>query len=119
MPASTSHSFYYLGHNLSASQNRVTKLISPIDWSTTSNSVFQKWLAGTPVLILKIYLLHLYGSDEIDTLATHYGISKETVDGIELQPVLDAQELKGNGSLSRLEIQLLINEGCQAATEFK
>ena len=56
-------------------------------------------LARFQFFILRTYLplltyVPLYGSIEINTLAPHYGESKEIDDGMELEPVLDGQEPK-------------------------
>ena len=101
---SPSQSFYQ-GHSISDSRkqrnhficnqrNLIDKLIDNLQSRFPNSETISSFSILDPQNLPSSADLPPYGTNEIDVLATHYGESKETDDGLEREPVLYGQELK-------------------------
>ena len=101
---STSHSFYYLGHQISDSQKQrddfdrnreslINKLIENLESRFPDGGVISSFSILDPQNLPSPSDLATYGNQDLDTLSLHYGVSRETVDGVEQEPLLNGPEL--------------------------
>ena len=104
-PSPTSQSFYYQGHCISDSKkqrddfvknqsNLIDKIIDNLKSCFPDGGIIGSFAILDPQNSPSPSDLRSYGSSEIDTLSVHFGESKNTDDGVELEPLLNGQELK-------------------------
>ena len=102
---SSSQSFYYMGHQISDSQKQrddfirnrtklIDKLLDNLKSRFPDGGIVGSFSILDPQNLPSPTDLASYGNSEIDTLSLHYGDSKETDDGVEMEQVLNGQELK-------------------------
>ena len=94
--SSSSQSFFYMGHkSQTAKSNEMILTITEEIWLISSSPCFQtvEFSVHFQFLILLTYPGFVWQQWD-DTLSIHYGESKETDVGIELEPVLNGEVLK-------------------------
>ena len=101
---SSSRSFYYMGHHMSDSQqqrydfnrnrdNLIDKLIDNFNSRFPDGEIISMFLIFDPQNLPSLSDLATYGNHEIDALSQHYDDTKKTVDGLELEPLINGPEL--------------------------
>ena len=102
---SSSQSFFYMGHKISDSQkqgddfdrnrrNLNDTLVDNLKSQFPDSGIVSAFSILDPLNLPSPTELASYGSNKIDNLPLHYGESKGTDDGIEVEPVLNGEVLK-------------------------
>ena len=104
-PSPTSQSFYYHGHCISDSKkqhddfasnrrNLINKINDNLKSRFPDGGLIGSFAVLDPQNLPLSTDIPSYGNSEIETLSEHYGVPKNTDNGVELEPLLNGTELK-------------------------